>query len=226
MRRLADASNAAALRYLHAVDGQDRHIADARRPLLIVVSGLPGSGKTTLARAVGAQLTMPVVERDRFAEICFDALGACSPAVAELGSVSYELLFHVVREFMASRQPVLVESNFSRTRHADQLYALLDGSTYRLAEINCRAPGDVLLERFAERARNGTRHARHDDRNRIDEFRAFFADPVRHEDAVVFPDRALVVDTTREVSMDDVLRHLSPGDTDASVSRGSQGGRG
>jgi predicted kinase len=155
-------------------------MSDARRPLLIVVSGLPGSGKTTLARAVGARLTVPVVERDRFAEVCFDALGARSPAVAELGSVSYELLFYVVREFMASRQPVLVESNFSRTRHADQLRGLLDGSTYRLAEIHCRAPGNVLLERFAEESTERPRHARHDDRNRIDEFRAVFADPVRH----------------------------------------------
>lgn len=82
--------------------GQDQS-APARRPLLIVVSGLPDSGKTTLARAVGARLTVPVVERDRLAEICFDALGARSPAVAELGSVSYELLFYVAREFMASR---------------------------------------------------------------------------------------------------------------------------
>lgn len=116
---------------------------------------------------------------------------------------------------------MLVESNFSRTRHADQLRALLDGSTYRLAEIHCRAPGNVLLDRYAERVRNGTRHTRHDDLNRIEEFRAVFADPVRHDDAVVFPDRALVVDTTREVSMDDLLRHLSPRDADASVSPGS-----
>lgn len=179
-----------------------------------------------MARAVGARLTVPVVERDRFAEVCFDALGAGSLAVAELGSVSYELLFYVAREFMASRQPVLVESNFSRARHADQLRALLEGSTYQLAEIHCRAPGNVLLERFAERARNGTRHARHDDLDRIEEFRAVFADPVRHADAVVFPDRALVVDTGREVSMDDLLRHLSPEDTDAFVSSGSEDGRG
>jgi hypothetical protein len=31
--------------------------------------------------------------------------------------------------------------------------------------------GDVLLERYAARARDGTRHCRHDDVNRIEEFR-------------------------------------------------------
>jgi predicted kinase len=177
--------------------------------LLIVVSGLPGSGKTTLARAIGTRLRAPVVERDRFAEVCFDALGAESPAVADLGSVSYELLFHVAREFMASGRPLVVESNFSRVRHADQLRALLGESGYRPVELHCRTPGEVLLERYAARATSGTRHRRHDDVNRIEEFRAVFADPRRHEDAVVFPDRALVLDTTRDVPIDRVLEYLT-----------------
>jgi predicted kinase len=177
--------------------------------LLVVVSGLPGSGKTTLARTIGPRLSVPVVERDRLAEVCFDAVGAESPAVAQLGSVSYELLFHVTREFMASGRSVLVESNFSRARHADQLRALVDGSAYRLTEVHCRAPGDVLLDRYVARVRGGDRHARHDDLNRITEFAAIFGDPARHEDAVLFPDRALVLDTAHDVPVEHVVRHLA-----------------
>lgn len=179
------------------------------QPLLIVVSGLPGSGKTTLARVIGTRLRVPVVERDRFAEVWFDALGAEAPATADLGAVSYELLFHVAREFMASQRSLVVESNFSRARHAEQLRALVEPSAYGLVEVHCRAPGDVLLQRYAARSRDGTRHRRHDDVNRIEEFRAVFADPGRHEDAVVFPDRALILDTTRDVPIDEVLRYVS-----------------
>jgi predicted kinase len=82
--------------------------------LLIVVSGLPGSGKTTLARDIGTRLVVPVVERDRLAEVCFDALRAESAAGTDLGSVSYDLLFHVARLVMASRRPLALENNFSQ----------------------------------------------------------------------------------------------------------------
>ena len=180
-------------------------------PLVIVVSGLPGSGKTTLARTLGARLPAPVVERDRLAEVCFDALGPGSPAVGALGSVSYELLFHIAGELLRSRRSMVLESNFSRARHAARIRALVDGSAYRLAELHCRAPADVLGDRFAARARSGGRHPRHDDVNRIDEFRAVFADPARHEDALLFPELALVLDTAVPVRPDEVLGHLGRG---------------
>jgi predicted kinase len=171
--------------------------------VVVVVSGLPGSGKSSLAR----QLEMAVVERDRLAEVCFDALGG--DRTAPLGHVSYELLFHVAREFLASGAPAVVESNFSRARHAGQLTDLVSGTAYRLAELHCTAPGDVLLERYASRAVSGQRHPRHDDANRIEEFRAVFANPTRHEDALIFPDRALVIDTTRPTPMAAVRAHIA-----------------
>jgi predicted kinase len=171
--------------------------------ILVVVSGLPGSGKSSLAR----QLGMAVIERDRLAEVCFDALGG--DRTAPLGHVSYELLFHVAREFLASGAPLVVESNFSRARHANQLTDLVSGTPYRLAEIHCTSPGDVLLNRYATRAVSGQRHPRHNDANRIEEFRAIFASPARHEDALIFPDLALVVDTTRPTPMDAVRAHVA-----------------
>ena len=174
--------------------------------LLVVVSGLPASGKTTLARAVSDRLCLPVVERDRLAEVCFEALGA--DRSLPLGSVSYELLFHVAGEYLRSGGSLIVESNFSRARHERQLRSLVAGTGYRIVELHCHAPGDVLLDRYAARAVGGGRHARHDDVHRVPEFRAVFADPARHRDAILFPDRALLLDTTTGPSTDAVVQHL------------------
>jgi predicted kinase len=178
------------------------------RSIAIVVSGLPGSGKTTLARTLGGRLQVPVLERDRFAEVCFDALGPDGPGPRALGPVSWELLFYVAGQILPSGGSVLLESNFSRKRHRDRLLGLLQGRGYRLMELHCKAPGDVLLQRFIDRAKGGQRHERHEDTDRVDEFRAIFADPERHDDALLFPHHAIVLDTTTEVPIDELTSQL------------------
>jgi hypothetical protein len=101
---------------------------------------------------------------------------------------------------MASQRSLVVESNFSGARHAEQLRALVEPSAYGLVEVHCRAPGDVLLQRYAARSRDGTRHRR----------------PARNSSmrltsscAVVFPDRALILDTSRDAPIDEMLRYVS-----------------
>ena len=44
------------------------------KPLLIIVNGLPGTGKTTLARRLAADLGLPTFSRDGLYETLYDAL--------------------------------------------------------------------------------------------------------------------------------------------------------
>ncbi len=46
------------------------------KPLVIIVNGLPGTGKTTLAKRLAADVHLPVLHRDGIYETLYDGL-AC-----------------------------------------------------------------------------------------------------------------------------------------------------
>ena len=67
------------------------------KQVLIIVSGPPASGKTTLSRRLAADLRLPLVQRDSFKEIMFDTLGWQDRAWSQrLGGASYELLYYAL----------------------------------------------------------------------------------------------------------------------------------
>lgn len=131
---------------------------------IIIVTGPPASGKTTLGRALAARLHMPFLYKDGIKETLFDTLGWSDREWSRtLGVATYALLFHLLEMELAAGRSLVVESNFDAERAGPSFLALRERYGFRPVQVCCVADGAVLLERCRLRATSDERHPGHDD---------------------------------------------------------------
>ncbi|HEU5368774.1 MAG TPA: ATP-binding protein [Ktedonobacterales bacterium] len=143
------------------------------KPVLIIVNGLPGTGKTTLARRLAADVHLPVFSRDGLYEMLYDALECRSGGSPPLlGSAAFTLLYHVSGSVLAAGQSVIVEQFFGRPElRTAELLHLQHTYDFEPFQILCKTDGSVLLERSLARAGTEERHASHQDKEWIEQHR-------------------------------------------------------
>ena len=137
-------------------------------PLFVLVGGWPGSGKTTLATALGPRLGLPVLAKDEVKEALADALGRPG-TVSESRRLGRAAVLAVLR--IARRCPgAVVDSTwFGYTR---PLVAVLPGP---VVELRCVVPVEVARSRYYARAAD--RHQGHLDLERDEA--ELWGEPVR-----------------------------------------------
>jgi predicted kinase len=123
------------------------------KPVLLLMAGLPGTGKSTLALAVGQRLAWPVLDKDTVKSSLLD-VGADEELA---GQASYTLLYELARDLVVGQGlSVILDTPSSYER-------VIKASTQIVAEGNgvlqvvlCEATLETRAERLAKRERRSS----------------------------------------------------------------------
>lgn len=137
---------------------------DDSEPIVILVSGMPASGKSTLARQLAAELGVPFFTKDDFKEVLFDAGGYVEESMDEptserFGAQAIALLFDIAQRLIESGVSVVLEANFRADLTAAEIEPIRTRATVR--QVNCHMPVPEIVDRFEARQDSDERHPVH-----------------------------------------------------------------
>jgi broad-specificity NMP kinase len=139
---------------------------------IFIITGLPGSGKTTLSEKLSKKLKLPLINKDAIKELLFDNLGWKDREWSrKLGMTTFTLLYYIMEAQMVARKPFIVESNFKHEFDSKKFRALKKKYNFFPIQIICETKGEVLYDRFKKRFESGNRHPGHCDEIVCEEIR-------------------------------------------------------
>lgn len=137
---------------------------------LIIITGAPGTGKTTLGRQLAEDFRLPFISKDGIKEVLFDSLGykdipGWDPDAwqKKLGIGAIESMHHINDQLIQAGTSHILESNFVPTFANERFLEMKKNYPVRYFQIYCYTEPETLLKRFKERQESGNRHPGHAD---------------------------------------------------------------
>lgn len=169
------------------------------RVALVVVSGLPGSGKSYFSRQLASRAPLAVVESDAMRSALFGTPTHSGPESARLFRACHALIEDLLRRGI----PVLFDATNLVEQFRERLYSIAERTDAKLVLVRVEAPEDVIAHRLSQReAGNGD----------SDDNSTAGLEVYRRMASVVEPIRRnhYAVDTSREIApvVDKIAREL------------------
>lgn len=132
-------------------------------PTLIIVSGLPGTGKTTLSKKISDKFGLPLIGMDAIKEVMWDNMGHefDFEFSDKVGKTAFELVFHFIEASLSKGVSLVTEAHFSPILNNERFNDLKEKYNVEILQIHCDCEAEALRKRFKERMKKDTYHKGH-----------------------------------------------------------------
>ena len=128
---------------------------------IIVLTGMPASGKSTVASKLSEALSLPILAKDELKEALFDTLGfTCYAEKRKLDHAANAVLLRAAEAMLRGGRSVILDNNFDGGA-AEALNGLIDRMGARCVTVFFGGDNEAFYRRYVERDRLHLRHLGH-----------------------------------------------------------------
>ena len=104
---------------------------------LVMFKGFPGSGKSTLSRALSRQLRWPIIDKD-------DVKDMFSKQVPNAGALAYDVMLNIVRRQLLQGLDVICDSPFTHLITYEYAQKMAEETYAQLVVVECFCSDELL----------------------------------------------------------------------------------
>jgi len=118
------------------------------KPAFIVVSGLPGTGKSYFCSKLAERLPFIILESDALRKALFPSPIYSAPESSRL----FQAIHHLIEGLLKRGIPLILDATNLSERYRERLYNIADRLNAKLILVRVEAPPEVVYQRLKDRA--------------------------------------------------------------------------
>ena len=173
---------------------------------LIVITGHPGSGKTSVAKAISTMYGIPFISKDTLKECIFDTLGSSDKQWSlKVSAAAHRITDKIIENHLEIGGSIIIESNFKPEIDSTRFTEIIERYNAECLQLLCVASPEVLYERWVGRIEAAKRHEGHTEAISLDEIRENFKEDFS---PLNLPGDVVELDTTDFATIEKTLGQL------------------
>lgn len=118
------------------------------KPAFIVVSGLPGTGKSYFCSKLAERLPFIILESDALRKTLFPSPTYSPPESSRL----FQAIHHLIEGLLKRGIPLILDATNLSERYRERLYNIADRLNAKLILVRVEAPPEVVYQRLKDRS--------------------------------------------------------------------------